>query len=278
MNHGSFLELKLSFAGAICLRIAIDQTYLISKNALSAPMALRMSWASGRSTTYEEDRVYSLFGMFDVSIPALYGEGYDKAFERLQNEIVRKPHDESLYAWRDDRLKWSGLLAPSIDSFKDSKEVISYHREKGLRQRSIGLNSRGLEFQVPTWKVGGGNQTRFRGTLAWAVTRLVVNYTGLELDLYCSEPHNGVKRAVAIKLEKDGDSWSRVDCERLYHPRRVRYGWWVGRIGTLQWHGTTGIVILADIRWKDMDHGSSRAVDDVAVYSDCDVSSQDMCE
>jgi hypothetical protein len=47
----------------------------------------RLSWAEDRQTTREEDKVYSLFGIFDIQIPLLYGEGRDKALKRLREEI-----------------------------------------------------------------------------------------------------------------------------------------------------------------------------------------------
>jgi hypothetical protein len=47
----------------------------------------RMAWARKRETTREEDMVYSLFGVFDVHMPLIYGEGKDKALKRLQKEI-----------------------------------------------------------------------------------------------------------------------------------------------------------------------------------------------
>jgi hypothetical protein len=47
----------------------------------------RLLWAENRQTTLEEDKAYSLFGIFDIQIPLLYGEGRDKAFKRLREEI-----------------------------------------------------------------------------------------------------------------------------------------------------------------------------------------------
>ncbi|KAG6331315.1 hypothetical protein ID866_7775 [Astraeus odoratus] len=47
-----------------------------------------MSWAAKRTTTREEDRAYSLLGLFNVYMPMLYGEGKN-AFQRLQLEIIR---------------------------------------------------------------------------------------------------------------------------------------------------------------------------------------------
>jgi hypothetical protein len=44
-------------------------------------------WAEKRETTREEDMAYSLFGIFDIQIPLLYGEGRERAFKRLREEI-----------------------------------------------------------------------------------------------------------------------------------------------------------------------------------------------
>src|SRR5436190_4578014 len=46
-----------------------------------------MAWIGGRQTTREEDMAYSLFGIFDVQIPILYGEGREKEFKRLWKEV-----------------------------------------------------------------------------------------------------------------------------------------------------------------------------------------------
>jgi len=50
----------------------------------------RMSWAANRNTKREEDRVYSLLGIFEVSMPLVYGEGREKALKRLRKEIDDK--------------------------------------------------------------------------------------------------------------------------------------------------------------------------------------------
>ncbi|KAK1751996.1 heterokaryon incompatibility protein-domain-containing protein [Echria macrotheca] len=55
----------------------------------------RMIWIQNRVTTREEDKAYSLFGIFDVQLPLLYGEGERKAFRRLRDEIARVDEDAS---------------------------------------------------------------------------------------------------------------------------------------------------------------------------------------
>ncbi|KAK0712058.1 hypothetical protein B0H67DRAFT_518816 [Lasiosphaeris hirsuta] len=64
----------------------------------SASVAQRMSWASKRETTRPEDLAYCLLGLFDVNMPMLYGEG-DRAFARLQEEIIKTSDDHSIFAW-----------------------------------------------------------------------------------------------------------------------------------------------------------------------------------
>ncbi|KAG4427607.1 hypothetical protein IFR05_016910, partial [Cadophora sp. M221] len=54
----------------------------------------RFSWAKSRQTTRGEDKAYSLFGIFDVQMPLLYGEGEVKAFQRLR-EAIDKPLKDS---------------------------------------------------------------------------------------------------------------------------------------------------------------------------------------
>jgi len=63
------------------------------------PVALRLSWAARRQTTRDEDMAYCLLGIFDVNMPMLYGEGYRKAFARLQEEIAKESNDLSIFAF-----------------------------------------------------------------------------------------------------------------------------------------------------------------------------------
>ncbi|KAI6151513.1 heterokaryon incompatibility protein-domain-containing protein [Pisolithus tinctorius] len=83
-----------------------------------------MSWAAVRQTTRVEDRAYSLLGLFGVNMPMLYGEG-NKAFQRLQLEIIRVSNDQSIFAWDPNgRIRRSGLvLADDPSYFQDCHDV-----------------------------------------------------------------------------------------------------------------------------------------------------------
>jgi hypothetical protein len=50
-------------------------------------IAERIRWAARRQTTKEEDIVYCLLGLCEVSMPPLYGEGKEVALKRLQFTI-----------------------------------------------------------------------------------------------------------------------------------------------------------------------------------------------
>ncbi|KAF2728204.1 HET-domain-containing protein, partial [Polyplosphaeria fusca] len=47
----------------------------------------RKGWAKNRNTTEQEDAVYCLLGILDVTIPATYGDGVERAWRRLQTEL-----------------------------------------------------------------------------------------------------------------------------------------------------------------------------------------------
>ncbi|KAF2807886.1 HET-domain-containing protein [Mytilinidion resinicola] len=53
-------------------------------------VAERISWAATRETKREEDRAYSLLGLFEVYMPLIYGEGRDNAFNRLRAKIDKR--------------------------------------------------------------------------------------------------------------------------------------------------------------------------------------------
>jgi hypothetical protein len=76
-----------------------------------------MSWVSKRNTTREEDIVYCLLGIFDINMPLLYGEGR-RAFIRLQEEIMRRRVDYSIFLWQSTALhSTTGLLCDSPQYF-----------------------------------------------------------------------------------------------------------------------------------------------------------------
>jgi hypothetical protein len=70
----------------------------VLKKVTDTSVAEKMSWASQRVTTREEDMAYCLLGIFDVNMPLLNGES-NKAFTRLQVAIMEATDDHSIFAW-----------------------------------------------------------------------------------------------------------------------------------------------------------------------------------
>ncbi|UKZ79887.1 hypothetical protein TrVFT333_007650 [Trichoderma virens FT-333] len=83
-------------------------------------VAQRLSWASRRSTTRIEDQAYSLIGLFDITMPLLYGEGHE-AFTRFLGEIIGKYPDHSFFA---SQLRYVDFLPRSPKEFCDSRNVV----------------------------------------------------------------------------------------------------------------------------------------------------------
>ena len=74
----------------------IKGKYLEGPASISdACVAVKMSWLSNRTTTRIEDMSYCMLGLFNITLPLLYGERED-AFRRLQLEILRRTTDESI--------------------------------------------------------------------------------------------------------------------------------------------------------------------------------------
>ncbi|KAH7395485.1 heterokaryon incompatibility protein-domain-containing protein, partial [Cadophora sp. MPI-SDFR-AT-0126] len=92
------LGTRSSLRDAISATTSIQVNVLLGYNIKKFSIAQRMSWASRRTTTRSEDTAYCLMGLFEVNMPLLYGEG-GNAFIRLQEEIIRRSDDHSIFAW-----------------------------------------------------------------------------------------------------------------------------------------------------------------------------------
>ncbi len=80
--------------------------------ASKSSVAERFSWAARRHTTRVEDATYCLLGLLGKTMPLLYGER-NKAFLRLQLEIIRSSNDESVFVWQSGHKERMGLIAHS---------------------------------------------------------------------------------------------------------------------------------------------------------------------
>lgn len=80
---GEFLGDKRSLEGLICSTTGIPAEACRGSPLSNFSATERLRWAEKRQATHEEDQVYALMGIFDVSMTTIYGEGRLSAYNRL---------------------------------------------------------------------------------------------------------------------------------------------------------------------------------------------------
>lgn len=146
----NFVGTKSGLAVMIESITGISRWILDGQISLSSiSLAKRMSWAATRETTRVEDKAYCLLGIFDVNIPMIYGEEL-KAFIRLQEAILSKTTDLSIFAWqaRDGLKKHRGILAESPAEFRHCGSVELSDDQFRFRDE-INLTNRGVKIRTP---------------------------------------------------------------------------------------------------------------------------------
>lgn len=127
----------------------IPKEVILGDNPMNYSVAQRISWASSRRTTRAEDVAYCLLGLLEVNMALLYGEG-DKAFIRLQEEIIKTYADDSIFAWTlpeneiDMTSKTYGVLADSPARFALCQNLQATHTTNSL----YSLTNMGLSIQL----------------------------------------------------------------------------------------------------------------------------------
>lgn len=140
----------------------VDQSYLhrpdakkdrkISTQLQRENVATRMGWMAQRETTRVEDMAYSMLGIFNINMPILYGEG-NRAFLRLQEEILKQSQDQSILVWRwplsrkpEEKAHRMHFLADSPANFN----LRTYAGQEDSGLFGIRLTDQGLVLRV--WK------------------------------------------------------------------------------------------------------------------------------
>jgi hypothetical protein len=128
----------------------IHEDILLGRNLMEVSIANRMSWASRRVTTRPEDIAYCLLGIFGINMPLLYGED-QKAFIRLQEEIIKVSDDHSIFAWKSvphlsTQVSY-GLLALSPHMFRGIGSILPYG--DGGNSKPFAMSNKGLQIELP---------------------------------------------------------------------------------------------------------------------------------
>jgi hypothetical protein len=187
-------------------------------------IAKRMSWASKRQTTRSEDLAYSLMGIFDINMPLLYGEG-EKAFFRLQEEILKSTYDHSLFAWnlklpnyerKLDAIRFwigMGILAPHPLCFSSTPDIVQH----GEKTQPYTMTNRGLQICLPILEPSPINDhSQYIGMLRCSHRQRLGIAVGISLikseqsdDEFYRDPRNEL-------LEIDYETFERATVRNIY--------------------------------------------------------------
>ena len=178
-QNWTFRGTKADFADNIHRFTHIDPLVLQGGGQLTKlSIAERMTWASRRKTTRIEDTAYCLLGIFDINMPLLYGEG-EKAFTRLQQEIVKNNSDLSIFGWSpEEPSDATESLGPRVQT------VIKVDFHAGL--------SEGCEVNCGH---GDNGEDSFYSVLAEAPAQFV---TPSDWDILSSVEHSVTNRGIKI--------------------------------------------------------------------------------
>ena len=197
---------KESLRSQITARTKISSHVLLTGEIETACLAQRMSWASSRVTSRQEDMAYCLMGLCEVNMPLLYGEG-KRAFIRLQEEIIKRSDDMSIFAWTDPEAHFScyrGLFAESPKNFAPCHDMEWTRPE---RSSPFDLTNKGVKLQA---EVGKRQKALLHGpATATEGDELFLRLPGISLPYW-------ENKAIGIYVQKIGeDDYARVDVTTL---------------------------------------------------------------
>ncbi|KAG9221251.1 hypothetical protein CCMSSC00406_0008914 [Pleurotus cornucopiae] len=94
-----------------------------------------------RKTTKDEDMVYSILSALDVTMPVEYGEGFDRAFYRLQAAILTQTNDRRLLLWRGATSASSPFNSMLAGSFTAWDEDSVWYNSKDMDHRYSAMEN-----------------------------------------------------------------------------------------------------------------------------------------
>ena len=217
-QNWSKLGSKITLHKALSKMTGIDEDFLTGKRSIEvASIAKKMSWAARRQTTRPEDIAYCLMGIFLVNMPMLYGEG-DKAFLRLQEEIMKHSDDQSLFAWTTDQVQddtYHGLLAKHPSYFKHSNSIIPY-QDREVRQ-PFSMSNRGLQIELYLNKLEGDRL--YAAALDCPVPPLFAD--GAFLTIYLEQLPGAELQYARVKVGRFGEIHKRGNLQTIFVRQNV---------------------------------------------------------
>jgi hypothetical protein len=143
----------------------------------------KLQWSSRRVTTFPEDIVYSLFGIFRVDLSPTYGEGTQIALGRLLQEIIAQSGDITCLDWVGESSEFNSCLPASVTSYAAPPSVLSYLSDDETHTSLFSLRDAGtLEFAPQLYTILDHLTPRFEQRrlylpcIAFVVTEVILRH------------------------------------------------------------------------------------------------------
>jgi Heterokaryon incompatibility protein (HET) len=219
-------------------------------------IAQRMSWAAKRMTKRAEDRAYSLLGLFDVNMPMIYGER-EKAFVRLQQHIVQKSKDESIFAWDmgppdSTMTAYSGIYAPSPSAFIDCAGIIQVSGSNGFSESNGELSIRLLVSRHSPGIFLALLHCKEKAVPGKGIYMVIARTSGEDTYVRVRDVKN-ISRGLTDLNLRLGEWELRFPVDAKDPPVKIFYGFWLRTLQPPGW-AESEITILSNCRTDEADH------------------------
>ncbi|MCJ1241774.1 hypothetical protein MMC14_009780 [Varicellaria rhodocarpa] len=139
----------------------------------------------------------------------LYGEGMERAFRRLQEEIMKYSDDHSLFAWKDPSPTQGGkcgLLARSPKCFEDTGKYIHMlnrhnNAEFSMTNEGLSIHLYLMEFQgkyIATLDVLDGDENYYLSIYLECESDETQQYSRIDSHMFCRVQKRGALKKMYI--------------------------------------------------------------------------------
>lgn len=186
-------------------------------------VADKLSWSAKRTTTREEDCAYCLLGLFQINMPLLYGEGA-RAFQRLQEEIMKISTDMTIFLWQGPAVDSFGMLASSPACFSEVPDYVKSMARASTNHFSMSegwsLNNAGISIEACIYPYLLTNEFECIFVLHLHEPYGSRRFHGLAIFVKKEDTRQGLRNFVRVTI--DGLAWTSSTAEPEMVPRTGR--------------------------------------------------------
>ncbi|CDO74373.1 hypothetical protein BN946_scf184956.g2 [Trametes cinnabarina] len=171
---------KASLAALLEYITGVDADVLTFRRQLGdVSVARRMWWASARKTTRIEDEAYCLMGIFGVHMATIYGEGR-RSFLRLQEEILKRTSDQTLFAW-------GNVLPIRMAPFREQISYTMYHPDSHIFAPSPAAFAQSGDMYPVPMQIAAENAIETLGIPKWMLDSSLQQSTRSVVTKKCND-------------------------------------------------------------------------------------------